>query len=198
MRRKGPSTPLASTRTITRRLSPDTTKRSPSAPLTASPPSPHAWADSGRLFAAGRWDEVLEEGKALRTMAEERGDSSAEWIVDFHINMIRVERGERLGAQDALVEGWPATTASRSSISHRSRRRHSRRRRSRDRTATPHGGSRRHGLRRGRLIAHLVRARAESVKLPTSHSVPRCGDPSEPYERRRDASRGGDARGSRG
>ena len=59
----------------------------------------------GTLFAAGRWDEVMVEGKALRTSADLRGDSASVWIVDFHINMIRIERGENIGRQDELVVG---------------------------------------------------------------------------------------------
>ena len=33
------------------------------------------------------------------------GTSSAAWIVEYHVSMIRLERGERIGLQDDLLEG---------------------------------------------------------------------------------------------
>jgi tetratricopeptide (TPR) repeat protein len=48
---------------------------------------------------------VVDEGKELRASAEERGDTQSAWILDYHVNMIRLERGEAIGRQDDLLRG---------------------------------------------------------------------------------------------
>ncbi len=71
----------------------------------------------GAMLDAGQWDELLQEADLLVAWARRHGDAYTEVAVRLASARVRLERGEAIGAQDALAEmarnaGWvPPSTA---------------------------------------------------------------------------------------
>ena len=67
---------------------------------------PTELARSGRvehLMNAGEWDELMREADHVATWARRHGDAMSEVVVRLAATLVRLERGEPIGRQDALA-----------------------------------------------------------------------------------------------